>query len=49
MSGHHAFVATTAFLTFLPLAMVAALGWWLRSRARRMSFDFDESSERQDD
>ncbi len=47
MNGHQAFVATTAFLTFLPLVMVATFGWWLRGRARRMSFD--EGAERAED
>jgi len=47
VNGHQAFVATTAFLTFLPLAMVGVFGWWLRSRARRMSFD--EGSEHPED
>jgi len=30
-----AFFATTAFLTLLPLGMVAGAGAWLRSKARR--------------
>jgi hypothetical protein len=30
-----AFFATTAFLTLLPLGMLAGAGAWLRSRARR--------------
>ncbi|MBM4183347.1 MAG: hypothetical protein FJ207_03875 [Gemmatimonadetes bacterium] len=31
-----AFFATTAFLTLLPLGMLAGAGAWLRSRARRL-------------
>ena len=31
-----AFLATTGLLTFLPLAMVGGLVWWLRRRARQL-------------
>jgi len=34
-----AFFATTAFLTLLPLGMLAGAGAWLRSRARRAEFE----------
>jgi cbb3-type cytochrome oxidase subunit 3 len=30
-----AFIATTAFLTFLPLLMIGGVVWWLFRRARR--------------
>jgi hypothetical protein len=30
-----AFIATTAFLTFLPLLMIGGVVWWLRKRVRR--------------
>ncbi len=42
-----AFFATTAFLTLLPLGMVAGAGAWLRNKARRA--DTDGSAESQDD
>ena len=32
--NRQAFLATTAFLTLLPLGMVAGAGLWLRRRAR---------------
>ena len=31
-----AFIATTAFLTFLPLTMMGGAVWWLRRRVRRL-------------
>jgi cbb3-type cytochrome oxidase subunit 3 len=34
-----AFIATTAFLTFLPLLMVGGVIWWLFRRARRHAVD----------
>jgi hypothetical protein len=34
--NRQAFLATTAFLTLLPLGMVAGTGLWLRKRARRL-------------
>jgi hypothetical protein len=37
-----AFLVTTAFLTFLPLGMVAGAGAWLRSRARRTESESNE-------
>jgi hypothetical protein len=30
-----AFIATTAFLTFLPLLMIGGVVWWLCVRVRR--------------
>ncbi|MSR21154.1 MAG: hypothetical protein EXR91_09280 [Gemmatimonadetes bacterium] len=42
-----AFFATTAFLSLLPLGMVAGTGAWLRNKARRA--DTDGSAESQDD
>lgn len=43
-----AFFATTAFLTLLPLGMVAGAGAWLRSRARRADSQ-DDSIDSQGD
>ena len=43
-----AFFATTAFLTLLPLGMVAGAGAWLRSKARRADAS-GGSAESQDD
>jgi hypothetical protein len=43
-----AFFATTAFLTLLPLGMLAGTGAWLRSKARRADAQ-DGSAESQDD
>jgi hypothetical protein len=40
--NRQAFLATTAFLTLLPLGMVAGTGLWLRRRARDR--DAEESS-----
>jgi hypothetical protein len=37
--NRRAFIATTAFLTLLPLGMVVGTGLWLRRRARRMDAD----------
>jgi hypothetical protein len=34
--SRQAFIATTAFLTVLPLGMVAGAGVWLRKRARQV-------------
>ena len=31
-----AFIVTTGLLTFLPLAMIAGLVWWVRRRAREL-------------
>jgi hypothetical protein len=43
-----AFLATTAFLTLLPLGLVAGAGAWLRSKARRADL-LDGSADSQDD
>jgi hypothetical protein len=40
--NRQAFIATTAFLSLLPLGMVGGAGYWLRRRAREL--DEDESS-----
>jgi hypothetical protein len=37
-----AFFATTAFLTLLPLGMVAGAGAWLRTKARRGAAETDD-------
>jgi len=39
--NRQAFLATTAFLTLLPLGMVGGAGLWLRKRARDASRDED--------
>ena len=36
-----AFLATTGFLTVLPLAMVGGLVWWLRRRAQQLEREAD--------
>lgn len=41
--SRQAFLATTAFLSLLPLGMVAGTGLWLRRRARRMDADNNRS------
>jgi hypothetical protein len=43
-----AFLATTAFLTLLPLGLVAGAGAWLRSKARRAE-SMESSADPQDD
>ena len=43
-----AFFATTAFLTLLPLGMLAGTGAWLRSKARRADSQ-DSSTDSQGD
>ena len=35
--NRQAFIATTAFLTLLPLGMVTGAGLWLRKRARELA------------
>lgn len=37
--NRQAFLLTTAFLTLLPLGMVAGAGLWLRKRAREVEAD----------
>lgn len=37
-----AFVATTGLLTFLPMALVGGLVWWLRRRARQLETEASE-------
>jgi hypothetical protein len=44
--SRQAFIATTAFLTALPLGMIAGAGVWLRQRARRADEErFDSEPE----
>ena len=45
--NRQAFLATTAFLTLLPLGMVAGVGLWLRKRAREIDAEEAESVEEQ--
>jgi hypothetical protein len=44
-----AFFVTTAFLTLLPLGMLAGAGAWLRSRARRAESEVAESHQQTHD
>ena len=39
-----AFIATTAFMTALPLSVVGAIVWWLRGRAIEMRGDEPQAS-----
>ena len=41
--NRQAFLATTAFLSLLPLGMVAGAGLWLRGRARARDAEESES------
>ena len=41
--NRQAFLATTAFLSLLPLGMVAGAGLWLRGRARDRDAEENES------
>ena len=41
--NRQAFLATTAFLSLLPLGMVAGAGLWLRERCRSRDADQNES------
>jgi hypothetical protein len=43
--NRQAFLATTAFLTLLPLGMVAGAGLWLRKRAREIDAEEGETRE----
>ena len=40
-----AFIVTTAFLTFLPLAMVGGVGLWMRKEFRKMKETEDATPE----
>ena len=40
--SRQAFLITTAFLTILPLGMVAGAGAWLRGKARRAESESDQ-------
>ena len=44
--NRQAFILTTAFLTFLPLGMIAGAGVWLRHRVKER--DADERASHQD-
>jgi hypothetical protein len=44
--NRQAFLATTAFLSLLPLGMVAGAGMWIRKRSRDLGDDFDQDSDR---
>jgi hypothetical protein len=43
--NRQAFLATTAFLSLLPLGMVAGAGLWLRKRAREVEAQREERGE----
>lgn len=43
--NRQAFLATTAFLTLLPLGMVAGAGLWLRKRSRELDAERSEDGE----
>jgi hypothetical protein len=43
--NRQAFLATTAFLSLLPLGMVAGAGLWLRKRAREVDAEREERGE----
>jgi hypothetical protein len=43
--NRQAFLATTAFLSLLPLGMVAGAGLWLRKRAREADGQHEERGE----
>lgn len=43
--NRQAFLATTAFLSLLPLGMVAGAGMWLRKRSRELDEEFDDSTD----
>lgn len=40
--NRQAFLATTAFLTLLPLGMLGGVGLWLRRRIRQVEEDAEE-------
>lgn len=45
--NRRAFLATTAFLSLLPLGMVAGAGLWFRKRSRELGDDVeDDASDR---
>jgi hypothetical protein len=46
--NRQAFLATTAFLSLLPLGMIAGAGLWMRKRSREIDeqIDSDASSDR---
>ena len=43
--NRQAFLVTTAFLSLLPLGMVAGAGLWLRKRAREVDAEREERGE----
>ncbi len=42
-----AFIATTVFLSVLPLSLLGGIGWWLRRRVLEMEREHDTARERQ--
>ena len=46
--SRQAFLATTAFLSLLPLGLVAGAGLWLRKRARRLDTEHGSSESSED-
>jgi hypothetical protein len=44
--NRQAFIATTAFLTLLPLGMVTGAGFWLRRRVRERDAEESQSDAR---
>lgn len=40
--NRQAFLATTAFLSLLPIGMVAGAGLWLRKRSREIDQELDD-------
>ena len=43
--NRQAFLATTAFLSLLPLGMVAGAGLWIRKRSREIDAELEERGE----
>ena len=46
--NRQAFLATTAFLTLLPLGMVAGAGLWLRKRSREVDAERPDGHDREE-
>jgi hypothetical protein len=42
--NRQAFLATTAFLSFLPLGMIAGAGLWMRKRSREIDEQIDSDT-----
>ena len=47
--NRQAFLATTAFMSLLPLGMVAGAGLWIRKRTRELDELHGDGSPKQDD